>query len=43
MNLPLCKTIKNDSYKRKEGMKEMFYLTTFSTHFIYGYMVLGIW
>ena len=25
---------------RKEGM---FYLTTHSTHFIYGYMVSGIW
>ena len=24
--------------KRKEGRKEMFYLTTHSTHFIYGYM-----
>ena len=23
----------------KEGRKEMFYLTTYSTHFIYGYMV----
>ena len=23
--------------------KEMFYLTTHSTHFIYGYMVLEIW
>ena len=27
----------------KEGRKEMFYLTTHSTHFIYGYMVLDIW
>ena len=25
------------------GRKEMFYLTTHSTHFIYGYMALGIW
>ena len=24
---------------RKEGRKEMFYLMTHSTHFIYGYMV----
>ena len=23
--------------------KEMFYLTTHSTHFIYGYMTSGIW
>ena len=28
---------------RKEGRKEMFYLTTHSTHFIYGYMALDIW
>ena len=26
------------SIKAKEGRKEMFYLTTHSTHFIYGYM-----
>ena len=26
-----------------EGMKEMFYLTTHSTHFIYGYMASDIW
>ena len=26
----------------KEGRKEMFYLTTHSTHFIYGYMVSAI-
>ena len=26
-----------------EGRKEMFYLTTHSTHFIYGYMVSDIW
>ena len=25
----------------QEGKKEMFYLTTHSTHFIYGYMVSG--
>ena len=28
---------------RKEGRKEMFYLTTHSTHFIYGYMASDIW
>ena len=28
---------------RVEGRKEMFYLTTHSTHFIYGYMALDIW
>ena len=26
-----------------EGRKEMFYLTTHSTHFIYGYMLSDIW
>ena len=25
------------------GRKEMFYLTTHSTHFRYGYMASGIW
>ena len=25
------------------GRKEMFYLMTHSTHFIYGYMASGIW
>ena len=28
---------------RKKGRKEMFYLTTHSTHFINGYMVSDIW
>ena len=28
---------------RLEGRKEMFYLTTHSTHFIYGYMASDIW
>ena len=27
----------------QEGRKEMFYLTTLSTHFIYGYMASDIW
>ena len=27
----------------EEGMKEMFYLTTHSTHFIYGYVASDIW
>ena len=27
----------------KEGRKEIFYLTTHSTHFIYGYMASDIW
>ena len=29
--------------RRKEGRKEMFYLTTLSTHFIYGSMASDIW
>ena len=36
----------NVRYTRKcdtEGRKEMFYLTTHSTHFIYGYMASYIW
>ena len=28
---------------KKEGRKEMFYLTMHSTRFIYGYMGLDIW
>ena len=28
---------------RKEGRKDIFYLTTHSTHFIYGYMASDIW
>ena len=30
-------------FKMKEGRKEIFYLTTHSTHFIYGYMASDIW
>ena len=38
----LGKTIeKNPRYKDKEGRKEMFYLTTHSTHFIYGLYGVG--
>ena len=32
-----------DHSDREEGRKEMFYLTTHSTHFIYGYMASCIW
>ena len=32
-----------DSDSCNEGRKEMFYLTTHSTHFIYGYMASYIW
>ena len=28
---------------KREGRKIMFYLTTHSTHFIYGYMASNIW
>ena len=31
------------SYHRKERERDMFYLTTHSTHFIYGYLASGIW
>ena len=31
------------SWKFQGGRKEMFYLTTHSTHFIYGYMASNIW
>ena len=30
-------------FAQREGRKEMFYLTTHSTHFIYGYMASDIW
>ena len=37
--MPSALIKKNNSIlKRKERRKEMFYLTTHSTHFIYGYM-----
>ena len=32
-----------DHSDSERGRKEMFYLTTHSTHFIYGYMASGIW
>ena len=31
------------NWKVEEGKKEMFHLTTHSTHFIYGYMASDIW
>ena len=34
---------KNGINHMNEGRKEMFYLTTHSTHFIYGYMASDIW
>ena len=32
-----------DIRAEEQGRKEMFYLTTHSTHFIYGYMASDIW
>ena len=32
-----------DRIERERGREEMFYLTTHSTHFIYGYMASDIW
>ena len=37
----MCRKIKK--IMNKEGRQEMFYLTTHSTHFIYGYMASDIW
>ena len=31
------------NYFKEEERKEMFYLTTHSTHFIYGYMASDMW
>ena len=36
-------TMKDRSDDPSEGRKEMLYLTTHSTHFIYGYMASDIW
>ena len=33
----------NDTLNTTNGRKEMFYLTTHSTHFIYGHMASNIW
>ena len=37
----LCASL-SKTFPYKSGRKEMFYLTTHSTHFIYGYMVSDI-
>ena len=39
--LTICRLVFRDGWR--EGRKEMFYLTTHSTHFIYGYMESDIW
>ena len=33
----------NDHSESARGRKDVFYLTTHSTHFIYGYMASDIW
>ena len=33
----------NDALNLMEGRKEMVFITTHSTHFIYGYMASDIW
>ena len=33
----------DENNNKKKKKEEMFYLTTHSTHFIYGYMALDIW
>ena len=38
-----CEHVNGHRVAVKEGRKEMFYLTTHSTHFIYGYMASDIW
>ena len=37
-NSSVCYKCTNKGWVSKYGRKEMFYLTTHSTHFIYGYM-----
>ena len=36
-------TAEQTGNQKWEGRKEIFYLTTHSTHFIYGYMASDIW
>ena len=38
----ICRLTKS-AVENREGRKEIFYLTTHSTHFIYGYMASDIW
>ena len=39
----ICVCVKQRKKERKKRKREMFYLTTHSTHFIYGYMASDIW
>ena len=43
MKLHLVPLSKMDAIQSRERKREMFYLTTHSTHFIYGYMASDIW
>ena len=43
LNIWLVSLNHNYCKSKKERKKEMFYLTTHSTHFIYGYMSSDIW
>ena len=40
---PLLSNTSENNIGKHEGRKEIFYLTTHSTHFIYGYMASDIW
>ena len=40
---PMMTNIPTNENREREGEREMFYLTTHSTHFIYGYMASDIW
>ena len=42
-NTPVDSDEEKNEDSDNEGRKEMFYLTTHSTHFIYGYMASDIW
>ena len=43
LHLAPCIVLKKTAYVFLEREREMFYLTTHSTHFIYGYMASDIW
>ena len=42
-DIETSKAAEKNGMDHQEGRKEMFYLTTHSTHFIYGYMASDIW
>ena len=41
--IPRATNVKKLFFQNVQGRNEMFYLTTHSTHFIYGYMASDIW